>query len=228
MLQATPEDYFQIDFSHIDDWDTVSTDLNLFLELKVINQSFYSPLKVNINVKRSSSSFDITPKYVQEAGGRVNIDTITRIPIDRLNSSDNNFEIKLTPKVLGLASSAGIPFSKEQLLSSYSEMDEDLYFYLVSATIVKSNGDETYTQIASKNDLLSDNTTCPDALNTYAINNFSASGSSNESDRKNAAGCGTVEDSSNGSAGGGPGGFMIGLFFCFIISNGLSRYSKMA
>ncbi len=228
MLQATPEDYFQIDFSHIEEWDTVSTDPNLFLELKVINQSFYSPLKININVKRSSSSFDIEPKYVQEAGGRVNIDTITRININRSDSSDNNFEIKLTPEVLGVAPSVEIPFSKEQLLSSYSEMDEDLYFYLVSATIVKLNDDGTYTQVASKNDLLSDNTKCPDALNTYAINNFSASGSSNESDRKNAAGCGTVEDSSNGSAGGGPGGFMIGLFFCFIISNGLSRYSKMA
>jgi hypothetical protein len=70
---------------------------------------------------------------------------------------------------------------------------------------------------------------CTDAINTYALTNFSAKGISSNSDRKKVAGCGTVVDSNDGAGGGGgPGGFMVGLLLCFIISYALSRYSKMA
>ena len=107
-------------------------------------------------------------------------------------------------------------------------MQEDQYIYLVTTTIVKKNDDGTFTQIASKNDLLSDNTMCPDGINTYALTNYSAKGGLASSDRKKVAGCGTVVDDANGAGGAGPGGFMIGLLLCFIISYASSRYSKMA
>ena len=107
-------------------------------------------------------------------------------------------------------------------------MQEDQHFYLVTATIVKYNTDGTFTQVSSKNDLLSDNTLCPDGINTYALNSFTAHGGFLNSDRKQVAACGTVIDNSDGAGGGGPGGFMIGILLCFIISYVLSRYSKMA
>lgn len=223
--QAVVHDYFQLDFSNVGNWDAIYPISDLYVELKVTNQAFYSAFKANVNVRRGLSNYDVTPKYAQGSDGWVNIDTVARIPISRSVSSDNDFEIKITPEIMDFSHfPTGIPFTKSDIFPQYSDLQENLYFYLVTATIVKDNGDGTFTQVASKNDLLSDNTMCPDAINTYALTNFSAKGVSS-SDRKKAAGCGTVVDASNG---GGPGGFMVGLLLCFIISYALSRYSKMA
>jgi hypothetical protein len=248
MLQSiTPgvvHDYFKINFSDILDWDEVDPSVNLYMELKVTNQTFYSSLKADVNIKRGATSAEVTPApltYSAEADGWVNIDTVTRVPINRLVPSDNNFQIKISPRPISAEDIAadiidfsqiatGIPPTRSDLFPTYSLLQENLYFYLVTATIVKDNGDGTFTQVASKNDLLSDNSMCTDAINTYALTSFSATGISSSSNRKKAAGCGIVVDESNGAGGGGggPGGFMIGLIFCFIISYGLSRYSKLA
>jgi predicted Zn-dependent protease len=228
-------DDFKINFSNVADWNAIYPNSNLYLELKVMNQAFYSALKANvsISVRRGLADVDVTPvtpKYSQGADGWVNIDTVMRVPISRSVPSDNDFEIKISPEIMDFTHyPSGIPFSKSDLLPSYTDMQEGLYFYLVTATVVKDNGNGTFTQVASKNDLLSDNTMCTDAINTYALTNFSAKGISSNSDRKKVAGCGTVVDSNDGAGGGGgPGGFMVGLLLCFIISYALSRYSKMA
>ncbi|MBC7540393.1 MAG: matrixin family metalloprotease [Bacteriovorax sp.] len=239
------KDSFLINFSNFQQWDSLST-LPLYVELKVTNQAFSSVFKALVNVKRQKNDF--SPTYVQSADGSVNIDTFVsgsvqwdslnkyvlapdgwvnvdstvRIPISRLDPSDNNFEIKISPNFSNTPS--GIPVT-----DLFTDLQESMYFYLVTATIVRKNLNGTFTQVSSKNDLLSDNTMCPDAVNTYALTSFSAKGASSSSDRK-AAGCGTVIDTSNGAggSGGGPGGFMVGILLCFIVSYALSRYSKMA
>lgn len=225
--QLSVQDYFKLDFSGIN-WATVSASPSLYLEIKITNQAFYSPFKAKVNIKRGLTSYDVAPDYIQESDGRLNIDTLERISINRALSSDNEFEIKITPEIMEFPHfPAGIPFEKEDLFPSYSDLQDSLYFYLVTATIVKDNGDGTYTQVASKADSLSDNTQCPDAVNTYALTSYTARGISSSSDRKKSAGCGTV-DMSGGQGGQGPGGFMLGLILSLIISYVLSRYSKMA
>jgi hypothetical protein len=219
-LAAGTPDYFELDLSGVD-WNTVSTSPSLYLELKIANQPFYSAFKAHVNVKYGAINYDVTPDYVREADGWVNIDTFERIPINRALSSDNVFEIKITPEDLP----AGIPYLKDDLFPASSTLQDSLYFYLVTASIVKDNGDGTYTQVASKNDLLSDNRSCPDAANTYALTNYSARGIAN-SERDKGGGCGTVDMGEDGK-GGGPGGFMVGLILSFIISYASSRYSKM-
>lgn len=226
--QGGAQDYFKMDFSSISNWDAVYPTSDLYVELKVMNQAFYSTFKANVNIRRGLVNYDVTPKYVEESDGWVNIDTLARIPINRSVSSDNDLEIKITPEIMDVSHfPTGIPFTKSDLFPSYADLQENMYFYLVTATIVKDNGNGTFTQVASKNDLLSDNTMCPDAVNTYSLTSFSAKGISSNSERKKVAGCGTVVDAGNG-AGGGPGGFMVGLLLCLIISYVLSRYSKMA
>lgn len=225
---GTAADFFNIDLSQVD-WDAISTAPSLYLELKISNQPFYSTFKANVNVKYGSSNYDVVPEYIQETDGWLNIDTLERIAINRVVSSDNDFEIKITPAGMEFPLfPAGIPYTKSDLFPSYTELQDSLYFYLVTATIVKANGDGTFTQVASKSDIRSDNTMCPDAVNTYALTNYSAKGTSSNSDRKKSAGCGTVDMDGGGASGGGPGGFMVGLMLSFIISYGLSRYSKMA
>lgn len=227
---STPQgthDFFHINLSHITDWDVISL-APLYLELKVVNQSFYSVYKNTINVTRKVSSFDNTrPSFVLEKDGRPNIDSRIQVPINRVNSSDNDFSIQITPESLNTNYSLnGIDYTKSDFFPSTSKLEDNLYFYLVIATIVQRNPDGSFTQVASKNDLLSDNSRCPDAINTYALTNFTAKGVASNSERKKVAGCGTVDF--DNAAGGGPGGFMVGIILTFIISYALSRYSKMA
>jgi hypothetical protein len=228
LKQSVVQDYFKMNLSNVN-WDDLSTQASLYLELKITNQTFYSPFKANVVVRRGLGSYEATPvQYTQEADGYLTIDTIKRIPINRSLSSDNEFEVKITPEVMdGDHFPAGIPYNKSDIFPSYTDFQESLYFYLVTATIVKDNGDGTYTQLASKNDDLTDNSLCPDAMGTYALTRYTSTGESSTPERKKAVGCGTVEMGSRGG-GSGPGSFMIGLLFCFILSYAASRYSKMA
>lgn len=227
MASGTAQDKFRLNLSGISDWNTVSTSTSLFVHLKIRNQMLYSPFKANVSVTRSGVTTAVVPKYNQESDGWMNVETDVYVPINRATSSDNDFTIQVTPEDMRTALPAGIPYTRTDYFPSLDEFGDSLYFYLAIADIVKSNGDGTYTQVSSRSDILSDNTNCPDAINTYALTDYTAKGTpSDSSERKKAAACGTV-DMDNG-ASGGPGGFMVGLILSFIISYALSRYSKMA
>ncbi len=228
ILSGTAVDKFRLNLSQISDWDSISTSTSLYVHLKISNQAFYSPFKANVSVVRSGVTTAINPKYNQESDGWMNIDTDIYLPINRATSSDNDLTIQITPEDMRSTVPAGIPNTRADYFPSMENFVDSLYFYLATADIVKKNGDGTYTQISSRSDVLSDNTTCPDAINTYALTSYSANGtaSSSADRKKSAAACGTV-DMDNG-ASGGPGGFMVGLILSFLLSYALSRYSKLA
>ncbi len=224
MLSGSARDNFRLNFSQVN-WSAISN-APLFLELKISNQAFNSAFKANVSVKRFSGTSAVVPKYSQQTDGWLNIDTVARLPINVANLSDNDFEVSIIPEGMDNGFPSGIPYAKADYFPSYLDLQDSLYFYLATATIVKDNGDGTFTQVASKNDSLSDNTQCPDAINTYALTSFSASGVPSSSNKKSALACGTVD--MDNDPGNGPGGFMVGLILSFIISYALSRYSKMA
>ncbi len=229
IINPSTKDYFKVDLKSVD-WTKVSSSNSLYLELKVLNQNFYSPFKANLSVNYAAVNQTITPKYSVSTDGWINIDTISRFPINRLSSSDNDFNFTISPEWMEhpyFPKGMSPPYSKSDLFPDYMDFQDNFYFYLVIATIVKDNGDGTFTQVSSRIDTLSDNTLCPDAANTYALSNYSATGSSSSSnDRPRVISCATV-DMNNGS-GGGPGGFFIGLVLSVIIAYLSSRYSKMA
>lgn len=215
-------DYFKMDYSDID-WSTISPTVDIYVELKIINQAFYSPFKAVVGIKRDSVNYVLSPEYVQEVDGRINLDTVTRIPINRAIPSDNVFEISVKPKQISTPSTS-LPFSKTDYFPSSADFEDSLTFYLVSASIVKSNGDSTFSLVSSKNDQLSDNAQCPDASNTYALTNYAVKGALVSKGKRSDEGgiaCGTVDMSSG--PGGGPGGFFIGLilslFMCSLTSS---------
>lgn len=227
MASGTALDKFRLNLSGISDWNTVSTSTSLFVHLKIRNQLLYSPFKANVSVTRSGVTTAVAPKYNQESDGWMNIETDVYIPINRATSSDNDLIIQVSPEDMRTSLPAGIPYTRTDYFPSLDEFGDSLYFYLAIVDIVKSNGDGTYTQVSSRSDILSDNTNCPDAINTYALTDYTTKGKPSDSaERKKVAACGTV-DMDNG-ASGGPGGFMVGLILSFIISYALSRYSKMA
>lgn len=227
MASGTAQDKFRLNLSSITDWDTVSSATSLYVHLKIMNQSLYSPFKAGVSVSRSGVTSAVNPQYNQEADGWLNIETDLYIPINRATSSDNDLSVSITPEDMRTSLPAGIPYSRADYFPSLDEFGDPFYFYLAIADIVKGNGDGTYTQVSTRNDVLSDNRSCPDAINTYSLTNYSARGTSTESgDRKKGAACGTVDMDNDPS--GGSGGFMVGLILSFIFSYALSRYSKLA
>jgi hypothetical protein len=228
-------DYFKIGYSGIN-WDNIPAVGDLYIELKVLNQSFYSPFKANIAVKRSGTTTAVTPNYVQESDGSLNLETIVRVKINRNRefSSDNDLQISVRPESL---ESSNFPQGSNFLFfPAASYFEDSLYFYLVTASIVEKTGADTYTQVAYKNEVTTDNSSCPDASNTYALTNYSATGSSGSSKKKDdGLACGSVD--LNGGPGNGPGGFFIGLIFSLILCSLTSsiikqykakHYSKLA
>lgn len=233
-------DYFKLGYSGLStaNWSSISASGNLYVEVKILNQSFYSPFKANVAVKKSGVTTPVSPSYIQESDGALNIDTIVRIPINRALSSDNDFEISVTPEIMEYPSfPSGLSLTKADYFPAGSYFEDSLYFYLVTASIVRDDGGGTYTQVSYKNQILTDNSSCPDASNTYALTNYSANGSTAGTSKKKDDGiaCGTVD--MKGGPGNGPGGFFIGLIFSLILCsltssiikhNKTKHYSKLA
>ena len=237
-ITSNSVDYFKLGYSGVD-WDALSAAGTLYIELKILNQSFYSPFKANVSVKRSGASTAVTPNYIQEADGALNLETIVRIPINRSVSSDNDIEIAVTPEIMELPDfPAGLPYTKADYFPAGSYFEDSLYFYLVTASIVRDEGGGTYTLVSYKNQVTTDNSSCPDAVNTYALTTYTANGTSSSGSSKkkdDGGGCGTVD--MNKGPGDGPGGFFIGLIFSLILCSLTSsiikqykskHYSKLA
>lgn len=223
-------DYFRIDLSNFStsDWSALSASGTLMLELRVLNQSFFSPFKANISVKRDSGTTNVSPIYQQESDGWLDIETVARFAINRSVLSDNNFEVTVTPESMNFPYyPAALPYTKTDYFPSSSYFEDSVYFYLVSASIVRDNGNSTYTLLSSKEQQLSDNTQCTDANNTYALTDFTTKGiASSSSSRKKDDGiaCGTVD--LQGGPGNGPGGFFIGLILSLILCHLTSKLSR--
>lgn len=215
-------DYFRMNYSNID-WNVFSPTDNFFIELKIINQALNSTFKGSVSIKRNSSVTAVSPKYIREVDGWLDLETIVRIPIDRSNPSDNDFEISVTPDSIELPSFS-LPYLKDDYFPASSNFEDSLSFYLVSASLVKSDGLGGYALVSAKNTQLSDNSLCTDAPNTYALTNFTLNGNNaGTSDRKKGGGigCGSVDfDPKNDK---GSGGFFVGLLFSLLLNFLLSR-----
>ena len=223
LLLGSTTDYFRLNLSN-EDPNNLSATGDLYLKLRVTNQAFFSPFKANVVVKRNSSTTSIGPKYVQQSDGWLDIETVAYIPISRADLSDNDFEVRITPETMtSITFPTGIPFAKDDYFPSYTEFEDKMNFYLVTATIVKSNGSGGYTHVSSRQDQFTDNTLCPDAVNTYSLTNYtvtgqsSATSASSKKDKDGFLGCGSID--TNRSSGSGPTGFFIGLILSLLLCN---------
>lgn len=220
-------DYFKIDLSQID-WADVSPTGNLYLELKILNQLWYSPFKANVNIRRDSLSLDVAPKYVLDSDGGPNIDTNVRVAIDRLTPSDNVFEVTITPEsMVDPLFPTGIPYGSEDYFPSMDEFMDPLYFYLAQFSIVKDFGAGSFGLISFKNESLSDNSYCAEAPGTFPLSAFTLGQSSNSKKKssvksESAVSCGSVvllnssneqkdNDDDNDDSGEGASGKLLSL-----------------
>ena len=217
-------DKFKIDFSN-EDWDALSSG-NLYLELKVSNQAFYSPYKSVVTVRDGLLNSYTDSAYKIETDGWLNIDNILRIPINKAIPSANIFEVSIKPESMTFPSfPVGLPETKADYFPASSSFEDSMSFYLVNATIVKEIGGGEYSLVSSKISTMSDNTKCPDAINTYALSDYSvkrntASSSSKRSGAdKGLIACGITSLDSDTSSGNGPGGFLVGICLVYLLSS---------
>ena len=237
-LQNRTPDKFSINLENID-WNALAPSGDLYLEFKILNQSFYSAYKAKVDISTGSGAIYSPAKYISESDGWASLETIVRLPINRSISSDNKFEFSMTPESMDFPNfPASLPNSKSDYFPSASDIGEGQFFYLVITSVVKDNNNGTFSTVSSKTESLSDNTSCPDAVNTYALTDYSVKGATSSSNRGNKdsfLACGTVDfDHKNG---GGPGSFFIGLFFSWFALSltrllfkqiKLKQYSKLA
>ena len=208
-------DQFKINLSSLSnaDWSSISAG-TLFLELKVLNQIFYSPYKNTVVIRRPSTT--LYPVAISpQSDGFLNLDIISRIPIDRANLSENDFTVIITPQT-NIFNIAGY-FPGYSSSPAPTNFQDDLFFYLFTANIVtSSDGGVTFTPASSKNYSLSDNSSCPDAMNTYALTSYNSRGISSTNDRKSSLSCGSIEEIDKD--GNGPKGFLVGLLIAIVFS----------
>lgn len=217
IASGSASDSFKIDLSSISNSSWNSYDIgDLYLEIQVITQSFYSPLKANLSITQNSVTTTMPSKYVLNSDGWIDINTVARVAIDKTTAANNVFELSINPeKFSSLVTPSGIPATIAYILPDYSNFTDELYFYLVNVHLVKSSGDGTYSNVSSRSYVTSDNSSCADANNTYELTTYTTSGDQN-SERKNALTCGTI-DTNNQDPTNGPFGMIVGFSIAMII-----------
>lgn len=219
----TATDTYKIDLSNISSstWNSLDSS-TLYLSVHLINQTLYSPYQADMTITKGASTYS-SSRYVLNSDGWYDVNPILYIPIDKSMASNNIFTINLKANQFPITNEDRTVILQERdILPDYSEFADSMYFYLLNAQIVKSNGDGTYSVVSSKSYVVSDNSSCTDATNTYQLTNYTVTGTTDSGSRKSAAlACGTVDmNSGNGS---GPFGMIVGFSLSFLFVLCLKR-----
>lgn len=224
-MSGTPtDDHFIIDLTSLtsSDWQNYGTS-NVYLKLMISNQEFYSPMKAKVHVTQNGVALTDPPVYLLGSDGEININTTMYLPIDLQTSSNNYFEVSVSPESMaGNSFPIDIPYSKGEIFPSFSDFEDHDFFYFAKAILVQKNGDGSYTKISAKNYQISDNRQCPDAMQTYPLSSFTTGTNANASNIRtnNPLACGTIAvvDDDHHDHDGPPKNMFIGLLFGVILA----------
>lgn len=198
---------------------------DLYVEVKLSNQAFYSPIIHEVTMDNVTNFSQTTPSVT--SFGKLNKDLILRGKVDKADRS-KKIEIALAPYFSGFGEGA-VDFV---LYPEFSAYKEDLYFYIFNFTLVKSSDGVNFQHVWSKNSVNSDNLLCTDAPQTYALTTSFLYGATTDEKKKtdnSATGCGSVD--LGGKGPGGPGAqwssMIFGMLFVLLISkNSLNKRRK--
>ncbi|MBF0361400.1 MAG: matrixin family metalloprotease [Oligoflexia bacterium] len=207
------EDVISIDISNY----SVNSQNEYYLELRLVSQNFFSPLRTIVNVKRNGV---LQGTYPESSGGialdgdgrpYVNLGKDTRIRLSNI-SSENKFEVRIKPVEFTYNNSTYVSDSfyginiLDYFFPANLSFVEDVSFYLLIAYISKKES-SSYSIVDKRNyKPYEDNKTCPDALGAYETKGFTGSSSSTVSSISSSSG--TSKASSSG----------LGIFGCGMIN----------
>jgi len=217
---AAKLDTYQIDLSTY-----TPTFSDAYLDLKIVTQRLFSPLRATIRVVNADNTYDQT----FPSGGGVSLDefnnpdfnVVARVPLD-LDPSKNIFSVIINSQVSTFGG-----YQKSEVFPAQIS-NESLGLYLLIATISKKNADSTFTHMSARDYTpYSDNAYCPDAPNTKSFsgftNNSDLSGALKSEDKSAApVSCATIDVDSNDGPGPFTGNLVIGFICAFMIMIGFS------
>lgn len=175
------EDNFSIDLTTVNFSTMVAGDEDIYLEYRLVSQSIFSKLLVDIEINGMVQSFNF-----YDSDNIPQLEYSGRILLSKTSPGQNSFDFTISPKnrwgkcsdTLILPNDVMCPVN-ELYEDSLYKMDEgfydNLFFYFLIFNVSKKKStdpdiSEKYTIISSKNHTpLKDNTLCPDASETYSV-----------------------------------------------------------
>ena len=154
---------------------------DLYLDIKIIHQSLFSELKLNMDVTffdNTSINYPLGVGFdgvIYNTEKNADLDIHTRLLLDSVDFSKNIFQLSINPRVFEDYWTEGdIPFPDNSIQVSnffqeFPTMKDNHKFYFLIANISQKNPDGTYTVINTKKYNLSDNKNCPDAPASYVV-----------------------------------------------------------
>ena len=208
---------------NLEDVDISSNDY--YLELKVVFQSFYSKLKMDMRVE--SETYDNTFTATTDNYDNPILDIVARIPLDT-DSSENNFDLTLTPQKFStyLATTDYGLNGEGAYYPNSSSFQENRVFYFFIANIARKTDANEYVPESFRQYALSDNTECLDGKFSYAVLGNVRSETdisralrsiSEDNDRQSAVSCGTVDIQGGNGGGGNPLGIVVGFLLGLLL-----------
>jgi hypothetical protein len=204
---------------------------DLYLEVKIMTQPFYSPLRVTTILDHDGFSNPVYTPFSSStlpvnSDGNYDLGVTLRLPIDSDNLK-NIYNLKIVPHDIDeiLSMSPDSSLSYEIFSLSRADHNENRHFYFITTTLVEKSG-INYVPVSHKNfGSISDNSNCMEGSQTYAVEantvyeNNSLRVSKNKKDESSfPIACGTIRDINSGPPGNGPFASLTILGFCIIFA----------
>lgn len=230
-VDTNVSDVINIDFSTLG-IDDITADLSddLYLEVKVTNQDFFSAYRSVFNLTRADGSQSNFPSdgiytsFEYDSDNNYEIDAVMRMPVDMTSALTKSFTLTITPYDIDFVE-IGSAGAKENTFPGIEKSSESMFFYLFQAHLVKKNTDGSYTKVDPVVFDVSDNSLCLDASQTYSMSSSSDIGSGQIIDSSSSgsrdvevAGCASVAFINNDSNGSGPKSMLIVFSMMMLIT----------
>lgn len=197
---------------------------DIYLDIKIVSQSLYSPIRNTLSSITETLEFDNASDIYglyYDTDGNPDLDVVGRIKLDA-TPSNNVFKFKVTPERLS-DFVISKPFSVDSFLPSSDSYKDDMNFYMMILTVSKKESG-VFSKISEKTFNFQDNSSCTDAPLTYSVSESSQRKSAALAElqkRKNQKdpeilSCGTV--GSSGGPSSGAGGFMFAFALGLILT----------
>ncbi|MCO4793594.1 MAG: matrixin family metalloprotease [Bacteriovoracaceae bacterium] len=229
----------QEDEVHVDLTSYTVPSNDLYLDVKLVYQPFYSEMYLNMDVEfvsQPTKSYPVQPVvYNQDKNPK--LDFHEKFLLSNVDNNENYFKFKVTPTSL-LTFLAGYSFPpipvRTDFFPELNTFKDVHHFYMMIITVSKKNPDGSYTTYSKRKYDLSDNTSCPDAPRTYKVsaNTYNQTATSRKLAETDDLGlpvaCGTIDwDNNEPPSGGLRNGMILGMLLCLSFLMGIQRkYSK--
>lgn len=238
-IENNQEDLFRFELTN-EFISQLNSQKEYYLEIKTVSQSLYSQLRLETRVEREDGLQAASPfwdQISQDSRLKPKLDTSIRIRIDAFDSSNNSFQLQVTPYSIADVVSSTI-YSEEALFPDVVRFSDQLGFYLLNLSVVERLSAGVYVPISSKPVVsLTDNKLCPDAPLSYGVDSTRISSSMDSGSRRGLAsskdgaqdplslGCGTI-DLGGPSGPGGPTILLLSVLAMLILSRELKIASR--